>query len=190
MFLSIYPGATSQIIEFPIFDSSSTVGATLTGLLWNTVGLSAYYNRQGATGSATAITLASMTKGGPYISGGFVAVDSTNMPGVYQLGIPNAALAGLATYVTIVIKGPSINVVPVIIIIDLNAAGVLDSVVDGPSGGYNLGQLIRLMASALMAKVSGGGTSTITFRSIGDSVNVITSIVDVNGNRTSVTLSP
>ena len=67
------------------------------------------------------------------------------------------------------------------------ADAVRDEVIDG---NYTLGQLTRLMAAALFAKVSGGGTSTITFRSIGDSINIITTTVDASGNRSSVTLLP
>ena len=36
-----------------IYDSSSTVGARLAGLVYNTASLSAYYNREGAAGAAT-----------------------------------------------------------------------------------------------------------------------------------------
>ena len=64
---------------------------------------------------------------------------------------------------------------------------VRDEVIDK---GYTLGQLTRLMAAALLGKVSGGGSSTITFRSIGDSINIITTTVDASGNRLTATLSP
>jgi len=64
---------------------------------------------------------------------------------------------------------------------------VRDEVIEG---SYTLGQLVRLMSSALFAKVSGGGTATITFRNLGDSANRIVTSVDSNGNRTSITLTP
>jgi hypothetical protein len=67
------------------------------------------------------------------------------------------------------------------------AHAVRDEVIDK---GYTLGQLTRLMAAALLGKVSGGGSSTITFRSIGDSINIITTTVDASGNRLTTTLSP
>ncbi len=112
-------GSTSQMIEVPIFDSSSSVGALLTGLVYNSSGLSAYYDRQNAAGAATAISLVNMTKG-TWTSGGFVAVDATNMPGVYQLGLPDAALADAAgvNFVTVHLKGAA-NMVPVVIVIRL-----------------------------------------------------------------------
>ena len=118
----ILAGSTSQLIDFPVFDSSSTVGALLAGLVYNTSGLVAFYSRGGVTGSAVALTLVTMTKGtwtsADSSHGGFVAVDNTNIPGVCQLSIPDAALAAGAPYVTIVLKGAA-NMVPVVLVIEL-----------------------------------------------------------------------
>lgn len=87
----IKAGATSRSIDIWVPDSTSTSGAGKTGLAYNTASLKAYY-RKGATGSATAITLATQTVGGAFSSGGFVEVDATNMPGLYRFDIPNAAI--------------------------------------------------------------------------------------------------
>jgi hypothetical protein len=114
---TVNKGATSQIIPFSAYDSSSTTGAKLTGLVYNTASLTAYYSRTGVTGSATAISLVTATKG-TYTSSGFIAVDATNMPGDYELHIPNAALATGADSVFIQIKGAT-NLVPVNIFIEL-----------------------------------------------------------------------
>ena len=91
----IYAGSTSQTIDLMIYDSSSTTGAGLAGLLYNSSGLKAYY-RIGATGTATAITLATQTVAGAWSSGGFVEIDATNMKGVYRLDLPDAAAASSA----------------------------------------------------------------------------------------------
>ena len=45
------------------------------------------------------------------------------------------------------------------------------------------------MASALAGKLSGGGSTTLTFKSVDGASDVIEAIVDANGNRTSVTLT-
>lgn len=129
MYLSIPIGTTSKIIQLPIFDSSSTTGAMLTGLVWNSAGLTGYYNREGAAGAATAITLATATKG-TWATGGFIAVDGTNMPGWYELHIPDAALASGAKSVSIHLKGAT-NMVPVPIIIELTATSNQDAVRGG-----------------------------------------------------------
>jgi hypothetical protein len=110
-------GSTSYIIEFPVYDSSSTIGALLAGLTFETASLVAYYDRWGAAGGATAISLVTMTKG-TWVSSGFVAVDGTNMPGRYQLSIPDAALATGVNGVTIRLSGAA-NMVPVTLLITL-----------------------------------------------------------------------
>jgi hypothetical protein len=68
----------------------------------------------------------------------------------------------------------------------LSAAGVdaiLDEVVEGTT---TMRQFLRLFASALLGKLSGGGTSTLAFRDVGDTKARITATVDENGNRTAV----
>ena len=69
------------------------------------------------------------------------------------------------------------------------SSGAVDSILDDPvEGSYTMRQLLRLMASALLGKASGGGTATITFRDLGDSKDRITATVTSNGNRTTVVL--
>jgi hypothetical protein len=126
MFLLRNAGKTSVDLALPIFDSSSAVGALLAGLVYNTASLTAYYSRQGASGAAVAISLVTKTKG-TWVSGGFVAVDGTNLPGVYELGVPDAAFAAGAEWVTIGLKGAA-NMVPVEIVIDLKQPDVNVSV--------------------------------------------------------------
>lgn len=85
------PGDTSKSIDVFLPDSSSTTGAGLAALVFNTSNLKAYY-RNTATGTVTAITLATQTVGGAWSSGGFVELDATNAKGMYRLDIPNAVL--------------------------------------------------------------------------------------------------
>lgn len=71
----------------------------------------------------------------------------------------------------------------------LSAAGIdaiLDEVVVGT---YTMRKLLAVMASALAGKVTGGGTSTITFRGVDDTTNVIVATVDTSGNRSAITLT-
>lgn len=112
-YFEIQQGATSQMVEFDVQDSSSAAYARLAGLLFNSASLVAYYNRQNAAGAATAIALVTMTKG-TWVSGGFVAIDAVNMPGRYQLCLPNAVVAAAAgvNFVTVTIHGAA-NMVPV-----------------------------------------------------------------------------
>jgi len=114
----VYAGLTSQTIDVFIRDSSSTTGQGLSGLAYNSGSLVASY-RKGATGTRTAITLATQTVGGAFSSGGFVEIDATNMKGVYRLDLPNAAV-DTAGFVTVFLSGAT-NMVPVALRIDCRA---------------------------------------------------------------------
>ena len=61
--------------------------------------------------------------------------------------------------------------------------GVHDEVVEGT---LTFRQAQRLLLSVLTGKVSGGSTTTITFRDIGDTKDRLITTVDANGNRTAV----
>lgn len=56
-------------------------------------------------------------------------------------------------------------------------------------GTYNFSDLLKIMASALAGKLSGGGTTTLTFRSVDDTSDVIVTTVDANKNRTNVVIT-
>lgn len=57
------------------------------------------------------------------------------------------------------------------------------------TGTYNFSDLLKIMASALAGKLSGGGTTTLTFRSVDDTSDVIVATVDANKNRTNVVIT-
>jgi hypothetical protein len=86
-------------------------------LVYNSSGLVAYYFA-GDLNNEVPITLATATLG-TYASGGFIAVDNANMPGWYEIGIPDAALDG-GNEVAIQLRGAT-NMAPVNIYIELDA---------------------------------------------------------------------
>jgi hypothetical protein len=94
--ITIAPGSTSQSIELYL---------GVTGLTASTSGLSARYNRTRT--ASVSIPLVARTIAQAWTSGGFAEVDATNMPGVYRLDVPDAALAAGADDVTIVVRGAS-----------------------------------------------------------------------------------
>lgn len=112
-------GSTSRMIDVFIMDSTSTTGAGLTGLVFNSAGLTAYYHRENGSASV-AITLATMTVG-TWATGGFKEIDATNMPGWYQLGLPDTALAFGANYVGVHLRGAT-NMVPLPLEIQLDVS--------------------------------------------------------------------
>ena len=96
-------GNTSLIEYINITQSNSGIG--LTGLAYNSSGLTAYYIRPG--GAPTSITLNSQTATGAFTLGGFVAVDNTNMPGLYRIDIPNAVFNSGVSNATVYLRGAS-----------------------------------------------------------------------------------
>lgn len=94
--ITIAPGSTSQSIELYL---------GVTGLTPSSTGLSARYNRTRT--ASVSIPLVARTIAQAWTAGGFAEVDATNMPGVYRLDVPDAALAAGADDVTIVVRGAS-----------------------------------------------------------------------------------
>ncbi|MDE2105765.1 MAG: hypothetical protein KGL39_51550, partial [Patescibacteria group bacterium] len=154
--LSIKANATSETIELFIQDSSKTTGAGLTGLAYNTVGLTCYYSfPRGASTAVTLATLASPTAA--WASGGFVEIDSTNKPGHYRFDIPNALLAsGNGRYVTLAFRGAA-NMAHVPVEIEITGWDNQDAVHGGMSALPN-----AACTSNASLITSGSGTDQLT----------------------------
>jgi hypothetical protein len=102
-------GATSQIIEVPL--RSSSTGQLLTGAAYGSI--TAKYVREGSNTQVTVSVVAASQ--GVYTSGGWI---ETGIAGVYQFGIPNAALAAGAKAVTLVFSASgAIDVVKRIVLV-------------------------------------------------------------------------
>jgi len=130
MKLSIKAGSTSQTVNIFIRDSSSTTGGGLTGLVYNSASLVAYYALpKAASVSITLATLAAVTSA--YSSGGFKEIDSTNMPGWYRFDIPDAALAS-GRFVSLHFKGAT-NMAPTPVEIELTGIDNQDATAFGVS---------------------------------------------------------
>lgn len=150
----IKAGATDQTIDVFIQDSTSTTGAGKTGLAYNTAGLKCYY-RKGATGSATALTLATQTVGGAHSDGGFVEIDATNMPGMYRLDLSDTIVAAAGS-VTLMLSGAT-GMAPLPIELQVIAADLEDG------AGLGLSRMdaavsTRLAAASYTAPLDAAGT--------------------------------
>lgn len=120
-------GDTSNIMQVFIQDSSSTTGAGLSGLAFNTASLIAYYHKDTDT-TATVITLVTMTVG-TFTSSGFAEIDATHMKGWYQFCPPDAALSTSGTPHSVAFHlGGASNMAPLPIEVQLIAADVEDTV--------------------------------------------------------------
>ena len=104
MKLQIKKGSTDVSIYIFIQDSSSATGAGLTGLVFNSAGLTCYYVRPlAAAAQLTLATLAAVTTA--HSDGGFKEIDATNMPGIYRLDLSDAVVATGVNSVTLLLKG-------------------------------------------------------------------------------------
>lgn len=127
MKLLIKQNTTGVLTTIFVQNNSVATGAGLSGLAYNTAGLTAYYFRQGDSAS-TAIALVTMTAG-TWASGGLVKIDDTNMPGIIQVGLPNACFANLGS-VVVYLQGAA-NMAPVVLEFQIVAFD--------PTVGTNLG---------------------------------------------------
>lgn len=73
----------------------------------------------------------------------------------------------------------------------LLSTSALTSIFDDETvvGSYTMRDLLTIMSAALAGKLSGGGTTTLTFRSVDDTSDVIVTTVDANKNRTNVVIT-
>lgn len=107
----VYPkGATNRSVIIFIQNSTSSSGAGLTGLVYNTSGLSCYYARPGS--ASVQISLVTQTVIGAHTDGGFVEIDSVNLPGMYRLDLPDALFVTGVDSVAVMLSGAA-NMVPV-----------------------------------------------------------------------------
>jgi hypothetical protein len=84
---TVKAGTTSLIL---MVEMRNTVGQPLTGLTHE--GVTALYTRDGSAAAPSTVAL-SAGELGTWSSGGWVEVDPVNFPGLYQFGVPNAAIA-------------------------------------------------------------------------------------------------
>lgn len=175
MKLLVTKNATSVSVHVFIRDSSATTGVGLTGLVFNTSGLTAYYAL--SAGSSTSITLATLAAANSaYSSGGFKEVDATNMPGIYRFDIPNAVFSGGTLAGVIMLRGAT-NMEPCVIELEITALDLQTQLssqtVGSVSSGVNVtqlsGQTVTASAGvtfptsiASPTNITGGTITTVT----------------------------
>lgn len=125
--LSLNVGTSAQRVMVFIQDSTLTTGAGKTGLTNASSGLKWYYAREDdGNAGGTAVSASTATKGS-YTAGGFIEKDATNMPGIYEIGIPNSALQTGSKYSTHMLHGAT-GMAPVLLEIELTQVNNQDSV--------------------------------------------------------------
>jgi len=150
--VKIKRGSTSVRRLIFIADSSSTTGAGLPNLTSASAGLNCWYYA-GDLANDVQMPLVPATLGS-FTPGGFVAVDNTNLPGWYELGIENAALDG-GNEVAIMLKGAA-NMAPVNIYIELDSVNYQDATAFGLSKFSDIETDTQNIQSRLPTALSGG----------------------------------
>lgn len=177
-------GTTSKTIAVHIADATGTANDSgLTGLVFNTANLVAWYKREGDS-SDTQISLVTATLG-TWTSGGFKEVDATNMPGLYEISLPNAMLAS-GSWAVLYVRGAA-NMLPVRIEITLEAVDNQDATRYGltalpnanagangglPTGNASAQVAVQYGTGAGQINLSSGNLASVTVTSIAaDAVN-------------------
>lgn len=189
MKLTIKKDSTSKIVHIFILDSSETDGSGLIDVFENpsTSLLTANYVREG--GVLTSLILEDITTLGTWASSGdnYIGIkqlDSTSVPGLYELHLPDNILATGADQIVIFLRGEE-NMPDTLLEIQLGSS-TLDEEVDNDGTAITLEGAQKLMLAVLTGKSSGGGGTTLAFRDLGDTKNRISVEADSNGNRTSI----
>jgi hypothetical protein len=143
---TITAGETSKIIEVMIRDS--TTGGGKTAIAFGAV--TASYVREGST--RTAITLAAGTAGAAYSSGKWAEVDATNCKGLYQLHVPDLALATGVDSVTL----------------QLQISGVIDKTIRIALLGVNLRTVANMGVTGIPATGTANTVAPATPTNVSD----------------------
>ena len=69
---------------------------------------------------------------------------------------------------------------------DIAVSDIMNEIVVGT---YTFEQILKILAAKMAGKATGGNTTTITYRGLDDTSDVIVETVDSNGNRSAVTLT-
>lgn len=164
MKLALKGGATDVTLYVFVQDTSQTDGSGLTGLVWNTSGLTCYYVRE--RGTPTALTLATLASAtAAHADGGFIAADGTNMPGVYRLDLSDTIIASGSDSAVLMLKGAT-NMAPVLVEIQLTGvdlqAAQIDTNVTQISGTAAAADNLEALYNVAIASGTTEGTQTTT----------------------------
>lgn len=177
-------GTTSVSVFFTLADTTTQaattgkVAADMTGSYW----------RQG--GLRVAIALANLAAvDSAYSAGGVKEVDATNMPGLYRLDLPDAALAAGADWVVASIKVTGCIASNVTIALPTYATfrTTLFAKVVESEGSYTVAQALSVMLAALAGVTATGGTVLKTPNGV---ATRISATINPSNERTAMTLSP
>lgn len=183
---SIKAGSTSVSIIIEL--RAGTTSLPITGIAHTDL-TSASYLRQG--GTRTAISLSALASvDSAYSSGGWKELDATNLPGLYRLDVPDAALATGADWVIVdVADSTTFTAHQKMIALPTYATlatAIHDDVIES-EGSYTVQQTLSIILSVLAGRTTNGG---LTFKTPNNNATRVTATTDSSKNRTAMTLNP
>ncbi len=182
-------GSTDVTVYIFIQDSSSTTGAGLTGLVWNSASLVASQVRPLA--ARVAITLATQTVTGAHAEGGFVEVDATNMPGMYRLDLTDAVCVTGVDSAIVMLKGAT-NMAPLVLEIqlttfDMNTDTIGTCTTNTDMVGTDSAALASVCTEGRLAELDGANLPTVTdgiqtdLANATDGLGALKAVMDTSG---------
>ena len=177
-------GTTSVSVWIELEDT--TTGAPTTGKL--AADMVASYWRQG--GLRVAITPADLVGvDSAYSAGGVKEVDATNMPGLYRLDVPDAALIAGADWTVFQVKVTGCKAARTKVALPTYAAlrNTLFAKVIDVEGSYTVQQALSVILAAVAGQTASAGTVLKTPNGV---ATRIAATIDVSNNRTAMTLTP
>ena len=188
MKLKLKRGTTLKLLRIFIQDSSSATGAGKTALTYS--GITWWYIRE-ADSSATQVTLCAgslgtyTNQGAAGTGGGFILVSDANMPGLYEISVPNACLSSTAgNSVQMMLTGTGI--VPVLIEIELDAVDYQDGIHFGLTGVPNAA---AGASGGMIINGSNAGTITLAALTVTGALTVSGGVTISNSTTNGVGLS-
>ncbi len=183
---SIKAGSTSVSIIIEL--RAGTTGLPITAIAHTDL-TSASYLRQG--GLRVAITLSALAAvDSAYSSGGWIELDSSNLPGLYRLDVPDAALATGADWVVVqVADGTTFTAhvkqfaLPTYATL---ASAIMADIIE-VEGSYTAQQALSIMLAVLAGRTSSSG---LVFKTPDNAATRVTATTDSSKNRTAMTLAP
>lgn len=181
---SIHAGATSVSVFFALEDTTTgaattaKVAADMTGSYWRQAGL------------RVAITLSDLVGvDSVYSAGGVKEVDGTNMPGLYRLDVPDAAVASGADWVVFAVKvaGCKASRVPVALPTHGNLRDAIFAKVVESAGSYTAQQALSILLAVLAGQTTAGGA---TLKTPNGASTRVAATINVSNERTAMTLTP
>ena len=170
----VYAAGTSNIM-LEVMMRNSTTGEGVTGITPSSMII--YYIAEGGAADVSVAPVTGVL--GTYSSGAWVQVDAANMPGLYQFGIPNAALATGPNSVTFIFQSAgSLNKYLRIILTQADLRNSTSLGVSDISASFSNTQVL----ASVMSSVSGWVQRTLSL--VGDNQGVPSGSVtlDANGN--------